>query len=126
MKDVMRSVLMLTSICMLGRVYICPKVRFTQTYDQIGIAFFAPAISIFGLLVEKAARRGEMCIWGLTRGLPAIANFFKRRGYDIKLQSRLVPLFCIANALLTYASLYESDCVRKAYKAVLTRFYGNN
>ena len=114
---------MLTAICMLGRIYICASVTLTHKYD---CAVKGSVFGIFGLLVETAGRRGEMCIWGLTRGLPAIANFFKRRGFDIKLARLLLPIFCIANAVLTYASANESDCVRKAYQSVLTRFYGNN
>ena len=114
---------MLTTICMLGRIYVCSSVTLTHKYD---IAIKGSAFSIFGLLVEKAGRRCEMCIWGLTRGLPAIANFFKRRGYDIKLARLLLPIFCIANAVLTYAYTCEKDCVRKAYQSILTRFYGNN
>ena len=116
---------MLTSICMLGRFFIWSYVTLTQRYDKI-MNVGAAAFGIFGLLVEKAGRRGEMCIWGLTRGLPAIANFFKRRGYDIKLESLLLPIFCIANAVLTYATTHETDCVRTAYRAVLNRFYGIN
>jgi hypothetical protein len=121
----LRSASMIGGINWFGQLAFWAYVRYFNRYDNGMIITGGIVGCVTGILLEKPARRCEMCIWMLPRTMSCFLNFLKRRE-QLKIDPKrwYVLVFCVCMAALQYGLENMPETVR--YRPVFAKFVGSN
>ena len=124
-KACVRSMMLLSSMILIGRVTLCTWIRITGNANEKMMRLIAASVTL-GTFVESSAKISEMAMYLMPRFFDAFWKFLKRRGYCVSVPYGQVIIFCLSISGIIYNSRFDPDSVRPIYRKACGKFFGIN